>query len=687
MCKGIGEYRAITFTTATDNLSGTAGNDTFNGGEVSFTDAASAVASGAYGVLDSIAGGAGTDTLNVVVQGGGTTYTTAALPGATVSGIEVLNIRAIQAEVADIVTVAASTMSGLTNVNTDRSTSAVTVTALASGAQAGMISSSGAFSAGWGATATAAVVNASGVTAGLVTVTGASVTGTTVNSNGSSANVLGGLTLPATTNTGLTINATVGLTTGAITGTGLTTITVTGAAATGSTNTVVGGPTSAVRLGTVPATVTTIDASAMTAGGVSATLVAGVTSFKGGQGNDAVTTAALTSTVASIIDAGAGTRDVLTIGTATDVDTAIKAKQYANFEVLDTGTSAANTALFTNSAIVALKVGASTATISNITAAQAGDVTVYGSSNPVYTVTGATGVGQIDTLKLTVDDSTSTTNTYTLANIQAAGVEIINLVANDNIVVTTLAAGAVAMTNMNITGSKTVSVTSGALALNVNTVVDATAATGAITLDFTNGTANGVALKGSTAAVVNTLTGSAQADTITGGAGNDVLLGLAGNDTINGGAGNDNITGGLGVDTIDVGTGTDTIFFTTAVDTLEGVLASGASLANADKITGMGTLDKIDLASMVNLDLADGAITVGTTFATATANLVTIVSGSYDTATQLFTAGAASATNNDYLLQYNGGTSATTVNSALLIDIVGTLTANSAAEVITLTVA
>jgi len=344
--------------------------------------------------------------------------------------------------------------------------------------------------------------------------------------------------------------------------------------------------------------------------------------------------------------------------------------------------------LFTNSTFTSLRVGGSTATISNISAAQASNVQIYATnSNAIYAVKNASNVGQLDTLTLNVNDGITAVANITLANIQAAGVETINLVATENTTVTTLAAGATAMTTMNITGAGTVSVTSGALALNVNTVVNAAAATGAQTIDFTNATTNGASITGSTANVINTLTGSAQADIITGGAGNDVLSGLAGADQINGGAGNDDITGGTGADAINVGTGIDKInFANTAAVTIEGVLATGADLTTADKITGMGSGDIIDLDTYANLILADAAITVGTTFLTAAANTATIVTGSFNETTNIFTAGAASTTNNDYLVQWAGGTATITVNSMILIDIVGTVTAASVGENITLTV-
>lgn len=667
----------FTLTTASDTLVGTAGNDTFSGAEVTFSDANPAVATGPYSILDSINGGAGIDTLSVVVQGGGTTYTTAALPAATLTGVEVVNIRALQAETADIVSFAAP--SGVTAVNTDRSTSTVTVTALASGASAGMISGSGALNAAWGGTVTAATLNVqNGNTGGNVVLTGAAVTSTTVNSTGTAANVIGTLAAPATS-TSLAFNTSVGLTTGAITAAAATSITASGAAATGSTVTSAGGSNAALRIGTAPGTVTTIDASGMTAGGIDVVLTAGVTSFKGGQGNDAVTTAALTTTTASAINAGAGTADRLTLASAAHVDTAAKAAVYAGFEILDVGALTVSAqALAANNTITGLMVGGN-AVVSAINAAQAANVQVYATSAATFNLTGATTVNQIDTLNLTVSDNLAAVSTITLGDITAAGVENINLVATDNITVTQLL-GATALTGMKVTGAGAVDITTGALALNVNTSVDASAATGTFTFSAAAATTNGISVTGTSSAKVNTITGSAQADVITGGAGNDVLGGGAGNDTINGGDGNDQITGGAGADTINVGTGVDTILMTATGQTFSGaaIVSGTTALTGIDKVTGMGAGDVISLAGILNT--FTGA--AGTTIAAATGTTVSLVRGNFVDGTGIFTADAA-GTATLVVYDADGAGAGTTLEAILLVGTAG-VTGTAATGVLTL---
>ena len=162
-------------------------------------------------------------------------------------------------------------------------------------------------------------------------------------------------------------------------------------------------------------------------------------------------------------------------------------------------------------------------------------------------------------------------------------------------------------------------------------------------------------------------------------------------DTISGGLGGDTILGGAGADDITVGTGgatasgADTVRYFGDSDTQVGVVATGFTFTG-DIIRGLGSTDVIDLSQVANIVVANATYTNGTTFATALANAVVVVTGAFVESTGVFTAGAASTTNNDYLLQWNGGATTTTVNSIMLADIVGTVSITALNELLTITV-
>ena len=572
-----------------------------------------AAASDTFSTSDTITGGAGTDTLNLTVTG---TNAAVAIPIATMSGVETVNVRALQTTAATISTIGAANYTGVTAINADRASSAITITGLATGASAGVIGNAnvtnGAFVAGYSATATgAATLNVSGGTVGTsaITLTGGALTSTVVNSNGATANEIGAVATPATS-TSLTINATAGLS-GSFTTGAETAITVTGAATTGvALTTANNGVQPAVVIGTPVTTVKTVDASAMTNGGVGMTVVAAMTSFKGGQGTDRVTTAAITSTTASIIDAGAGT-DTLVVAASANVDTAAEAALYAGFEVLDVVATTVDMSLFTKSSIANIKVGGS-ATLTNITTAQSGNIDIYANASGNFGIKGASDVGQIDTLRLNVSDNITTSNTITLADITAGGVENIAIVAVDKVTISALT-GATAMTAMTFTGGAATSVTTGALALNSNSAIDASALTGTFTFNAAAGTGNGIRITGS-ATKVDTITGSAQADIITGGSAADVLKGLVGNDVIVGGAGADAISGNRGADTMTGGADADT--FTIRPSDSYGFATAGTAhtsvltLSALDQTAGAGTFTATIVVNGISVTTAATAVGV-----------------------------------------------------------------------------
>jgi len=467
--------------------------------------------------------------------------------------------------------VAATTFVGATSFINELSTAQVDYTALAAGQsvtiKGNTAVSNGTTTAAWGATVTSPVLNIEGGTTGTgaVTLTTAGATNVTINSK----------SVPATSTGAIGTNTIGALTTGG-TSTGTVTIVADSNLSTGTagstinTKTVnVSGGALSVVLGALTASnLTTIDASGMTAGGLTATLTTGVTSFKGGQGIDTITTANVLTTAS--IDAGVGT-DVLRIGAYADVDTANEAKTFINFETVDTLTLASGTldmALFTTSTITGIRSGATTAPgYSNVTAAQAANITITGSqaTSSTYGVINATQVGQIDTMNVTVNDGSATVNTITLAALTAAGVEVVNLVATDNIVLTVLT-GLTGLTSSTITGAGTVNITTGALAANVNGNVNASANTGGLTWDSQSATANGFAVTGS-ATKANSFTGArALADVFIGGSGVDTFVNAVDANAVT--TAGDIFTGGAGADTFtlrgDVASGVASTIYLTA---------------------------------------------------------------------------------------------------------------------------
>jgi Ca2+-binding RTX toxin-like protein len=113
----------------------------------------------------------------------------------------------------------------------------------------------------------------------------------------------------------------------------------------------------------------------------------------------------------------------------------------------------------------------------------------------------------------------------------------------------------------------------------------------------------------------DTLIGQVGNDTLSGGAGQDGLIGGNGADQISGGIGADALNGGAGADSLTGGAGADTILGGTGRDTLAG--NGGADLfvffglgesgigATADRITGFGGADQLDV-SAIDADTGTG---------------------------------------------------------------------------------
>ncbi|MBE9071815.1 bluetail domain-containing putative surface protein [Microcystis sp. LEGE 08355] len=516
---GGGGGQTFVFTTALDNLAGTPGNDTFNG------DNSGGLAQQTVQLGDVANGGEGTDTFNYfgptnnvlpqlsnienvnLIQGAGGAFDFSAAAGKGLKSVTVDTL------VLDPVPPTLTTIQGIGGVG---------------------LTLKGNFNnnnltADFGNSATEAQIGTNAVDkGGTLTVRGNKLTTLNFTATGSSKFA--------------------GLVTTALDAGAVNTIKVSGDGKSLSFSDSVA----------VANSIKTIDASGLTAGGLTVAFGTGITSFKGGKGDDIVRSNTLTTTTDSAVDAGEGTKDRLIVNNTVNVNTTARANVYANFEVLQSDGQQVDLDLFAKSAFVALRA-AGASVFNNVTATQAGDVTIFGNATPTFNLKTATGTS--DTLNITVSDGLEAVNNLTITNLTAPNVEILKFTTTDNTTVNTLV-NAPAASTITATGAGTFTLTTNNRPLGTGFSIDASAVTANVTIDASAGTGNGAIIKGasSSPAAVNTLFGSAQNDIIAAGSGSDLLDGNAGQDTL---------TGGVGVDQF----------------IYDGGFASNVGTANVDRIT------------------------------------------------------------------------------------------------------
>lgn len=643
---GSNQGSTFTLTTAADNVLGTGGNDTING-----------VVTTTFQLTDAIDGGAGTDTLNIAAE---IAAADVALPGASIKNVEIINARVLTSDgvVSNKLTIDASLTPNVTQIWSDRSTEKLAVTNLATGAMIGIrgdgVITNQNVDYAYATATTAQMIGIDGGTkAGNITATASTgVTTATITSTGA-ANTVGTIKLDsagAGTVTSLTVDAATNLT---------ATLTAADYAATAAL--VVKGAAAKVDLG---ATYNgkTIDASGLTAGGLTIALGTNTTSFKGGQGNDTVTSAAVGTTTAGAIDAGAGTGDRLVNAVATNIDSAAEGALYTNFEIFRNGAAATQDASLV-AGITAVETSASGAGFNKMTAGQAAAVTnLVDNAGATFALTTATGTS--DVLSVTLANATATASAD-LTTATVTGFETMNVVSSsgsstDINALSFAAAGN--LTALNLSGAKPISVSTtnitkgAAISAAGLTYVGATATDYALTL-------SGNLVKGSS------VTGSGAADSLTTTA---AITGTAGDFvTYDAGAGNDaisstaaainNASGANGSLKIEGGAGTDTLTLTdgaslTLVDAnfqyITGVEKISYAVANkAIAITSGGFFDTNFKTGGVTFTLGDatnaqvntvdltsftGAATVSLNASAATTQAQTITTGSgADTVTLL----------------------------------------------------
>ena len=550
MCKGIGEYRAITLTNSADNIVGTAGNDKIGG-----TNSAAGVQ---FSAADTIDGGAGEDTLvldlNANYNG-----------GATIKNVEILQVT-IDEGTGGAAAFDANGISGLTKiVRTAGDANGVAFNNVSSLAALEINNTASNTTVSYLETAVAGATDSVAVT--LNNVTG----GAQVNINSATANTAGVETV-AVTATGLASNVTLRSNDTSV-----------------SKVTVAGSSNLTLTVGTnVTTTATTIDATGYTGQLTLAGMGAANHTITGGSGNDRFQFGA-NFTNADKVDGGDGV-DTLSANGAQLAAITTKLADVKNIETLeladDVGTTAttvnaANFGSITNVRIVDQGTAAAAAvTFNGLTAAAAGASNNIrfdgdlGANTGAYTfnITGATDPATANAVTLDMRGGTTTAT----STINLAGVETITIDASNATGTQLFNLGAASLKTLTVKGIQAVDIDGAALGANVESV-DASG--------LTVGGLN-VALNGTAATGAN-IVGSGQADLVLGSNLKDIISLGGGADTVIASGGQDVITLGAGADNFNIGTAGAVAAATTVI---------GANGVNVVKITDFvaGT-DKINL--------------------------------------------------------------------------------------------
>lgn len=555
-------------------------------------------------------------------------------------------------------TVDFATIAGETEVHSDRSTNAggaTTFSNLATGTTVGIIGQNGAITnnglAFTYATGTDAVnlVVADGVkqAAGTAAISSTSTATTATITSKGAANTVGQVTLTGAKLTSVTVDAQSNFKADA--GAGVAAILGFDSTSTAATLTIKGAGKADV--GFLDANVDVVNAADNT-GGVTAIISAVGQQITGGAGNDTITTLAAGTLMTKVVDAGAGTGDKLIINGAALVDTTAKGAQFKNFEVLQVNSGAAAAAqdvanLSANNTFTSAVINQSTTNatgISNMNATMAGAVTVLaaaGTGAITFGIKDASVAGNIDTLKLTLDDGATTVGTFSLAAPVMTGIEKLEIVNNETTTITTLAS-ATALNDVKVSGSGAITVTTtGAVDFAANTKFDFSAATGAVSFSAAaaqaGATATGLSITGS-ATAANTLADSVKSDVIVGGAKGDTLAFLGGADVIT-------LGGGADVTTFNAAAkGTDVL----GAAGVTFKFADGDSVAVAGSGSGLGIgFDATKSDTITGFDVATLAATAGSKFTLDTAQ----AGGAFTVVTSAVTLGTTTVTNaNDFLV-------------------------------------
>jgi len=388
-------------------------------------------------------------------------------------------------------------------------------------------------------------------------------------------------------------------------------------------------------------------------------------SVDGGAGNDIVTA---TLTAGNKIIGGADT-DTLGLLLAVTAATAAGVSGFETFE--NTGAVTQDMIQFIdNPTFTRINLGAAVAaTFSNV----GSGITTLGLNTAASTVTGFTRLVDTasDTLSVVITGGIAAITAITTANENTINLSSSTAAA---VIVTDWAAAQVE--TINITGTGDVTISNAITANTSLATVNASAATGAVSLNGTNAVSNMTVTGGSGAL---TFTSGSGADSITGGDGADLLTGGSGNDTIVGGQGADTLVGGVGTDSLTGGAGADHFRFAESI-------ASGTPGASRNDVVtdwtdgtdfiAVAAADTFAAAGNAGLSLSNGiagsmvAAAAGTfvvsSMATATTAGATAATGLFKLTTAVATGATEQAMFNSAIGAGNGYTAVTTASEFLV---------------------
>lgn len=547
-------------------------------------------------------------------------------------------------------TLDADNFAGMTSFISDRSTSAVTIADVNTGTAITMNGASstmanGAITATYDAGNTSITFNATGGTGtttgrGAVTLNSTAatdLTSATINSSGGT-NRVGAISFNGTATT-INVNATTALDVTSIavgTNVAAQSIVVSGAAANRAA-TATAAPTAAVVLGLLDSDIDSVNASGLTAGGVSLTINDTAATITGGAGNDAITTAA--GAQLGTVNAGAGTGDVLIQANTNAITTLTGGNLFSGFDVYqaENGVALDMDLIATNNTITAIRLNdaVGVTAITDMSAVQAAAITVL-AANGAATLELKLATGLSDVMNILVSDLdlTSAEANTTAVDWTITNVETININAFDNLTM----AGTTNITGVNsivVTGAGAVSITTGAATMATGFTFDYTGITNtAATLNFAGALAQPI-----------TFLGSAGADTVTDSViGGNAISTRAGQDVITltaktGGTSGDIITGGAAGDSLNINLayGNDaidrlTLRFADGDSIISGtVVGTGYDAAVMDIVTGLdlATVAAATTGNVVTFDTAQSA-TAATFSATAVTFGTTAVTNAFD---------------------------------------------------------